>query len=66
MNIVYLFLVYKNPKLLLHTIQQLKTPGVEFYVHVDVSSQEDFSCLQGIENVYLSNSQHNTKGGGMK
>lgn len=24
MNIVYLFLVYKNPKLLLHTIQQLK------------------------------------------
>ena len=52
MNIVYLFLTYKNPELLLHTIQRLKAPHVEFYVHVDASSGEDFSCLQGIEGVY--------------
>lgn len=30
MNIVYLFLTYKNPELLLHTIQRLKAPHVEF------------------------------------
>ena len=42
MNIVYLFLTYKNPELLLHTIQRLKAPHVEFYVHVDASSGEDF------------------------
>lgn len=41
MNIVYLFLTYKNPELLLHTIQRLKAPHVEFYVHVDASSGED-------------------------
>lgn len=45
MNIVYLFLTYKKPELLLHTIQRLKAPHVEFYVHVDASSGEDFSCL---------------------
>lgn len=49
MNIVYLFLTYKNLELLLHTIQRLKAPHVEFYVHVDASSGEDFSCLQGID-----------------
>lgn len=54
MNIVYLFLTYKNPELLLHTIQRLKAPHVEFYVHVDASSGEDFSCLQGIEGVYVT------------
>lgn len=67
MNIVYLFLTYKNPELLLHTIQRLKAPHVEFYVHVDASSGEDFSCLQGIAGVYVPVNQYNTKwGGGMK
>lgn len=66
MNIVYLFLVYKKPELLLHTIQRLKAPHVEFYVHVDASSREDFSCLQGIESLYMSVNQYNTKWGGMK
>lgn len=61
MNIVYLFLTYKNPELLLHTIQRLKAPHVEFYVHVDASSGEDFSCLQGIDGVYVFVNQHNTK-----
>ena len=60
MNIVYLFLTYKNPELLLHTIQRLKAPHVEFYVHVDASSGEDFSCLQGIEGVYVPVNQYNT------
>ena len=60
MNIVYLFLTYKNPELLLHTIQRLKAPHVEFYVHVDASSGEDFSCLQGIDGVYVFVNQHNT------
>ena len=64
MNIVYLFLTYKNPELLLHTIQRLKAPHVEFYVHVDASSGEDFSCLQGIEGVYVPVNQYNTKWGG--
>ena len=63
MNIVYLFLTYKNPELLLHTIQRLKAPHVEFYVHVDASSGEDFSCLQGIDGVYVFVIQHNTKWG---
>jgi len=63
MNIVYLFLVYKKPELLLHTIQRLKAPHVEFYVHVDASSREDFSCLQGTESLYMSVNQHNTKWG---
>ena len=63
MNIVYLFLTYKNPELLLHTIQRLKAPHVEFYVHVDASSGEDFSCLQGIDGVYVLVNQHNTKWG---
>ena len=66
MNIVYLFLTYKNPELLLHTIQRLKAPHVEFYVHMDASSGEDFSCLQGIEGVYVPVNQYNTKWGGMK
>ena len=61
MNIVYLFLTYKNPELLLHTIQRLKAPHVEFYVHVDASSGEDFSCLQGIDGVFVN--QYNTKWG---
>ena len=64
MNIVYLFLTYKNPELLLHTIQRLKAPHVEFYVHVDASSGEDFSCLQGIDGVYVFVNQQNTKWGG--
>lgn len=64
MNIVYLFLTYKNPELLLHTIQRLKAPHVEFYVHVDASSGEDFSCLQGIDGVYVFVNQYNTKWGG--
>lgn len=63
MNIVYLFLTYKKPELLLHTIQRLKAPHVEFYVHVDASSGEDFSCLQGIDGVYVFVNQHNTKWG---
>ena len=63
MNIVYLFLTYKNPELLLHTIQRLKAPHVEFYVHVDASSGEDFSCLQGIDGVYVFVNQYNTKWG---
>ena len=63
MNIVYLFLTYKNPELLLHTIQRLKAPHVEFYVHVDASSGEDFSYLQGIDGVYVFVNQHNTKWG---
>jgi hypothetical protein len=66
MNIVYLFLTYKNPELLLHTIQRLKAPHVEFYVHVDASSGEDFSCLQGIDGVYVFVNQHNTKWGGIE
>jgi prepilin signal peptidase PulO-like enzyme (type II secretory pathway) len=57
MNIVYLFLTYKNPELLLHTIQRLKAP------HVDASSGEDFSYLQGIDGVYVFVNQHNTKWG---
>ena len=63
MNIVYLFLTYKNPELLLHTIQRLKAPHVEFYVHVDASSGEDFSCLQGIDGVYVFVNQYNTQWG---
>ena len=63
MNIVYLFLTYKNPELLLHTIQRLKAPHVEFYVHVDASSGEDFSCLQGIDGVYVFVNQYNIKWG---
>lgn len=63
MNIVYLFLTYKNPELLLHTIQRLKAPHVEFYVHVDASSGEDFSCLQGIDGVYVFVNQYNKKWG---
>lgn len=35
MNIVYLFLVYKNPQLLRHTMQRLSAPNVEFFVHID-------------------------------
>ena len=66
MNIVYLFLVYKNPELLLHTIRQLKAPHVEFYVHVDASSKEDFSCLRVIDNLYISDNQCDTNWGGYK
>lgn len=65
MNIVYLFLVYKNPELLFHTMRQLKAPHVEFYVHVDASSNEDFSCLQAVDGLYIAKNQQITKWGGV-
>ncbi len=64
MNIVYLFLVYKNPQLLKHTIERLSAPNVEFYVHIDAGSKADFSCLKSIDNLYLSEKQRYTTWGG--
>lgn len=64
MNIVYLFLVYKNPNLLLHTLKRLEAPNVEFYVHIDAASKANFSCINGINNLYISDNKYITDWGG--
>lgn len=58
MNIVYFFLIYKNARQVAHTMRQLQAPGVEFYVHIDASSKEDFSCLQEIDHLYMAEHPH--------
>lgn len=64
MNIVYLFLVYKNPQLLCHTMQRLSAPNVEFFVHIDASSKADFSDLKNISNIYIADKRYDTNWGG--
>ena len=62
-RITYLFLIYKNPSIVLHTCQRLEGEGVSFYVHVDANSNIDFSALTKIPNLSFSDKRFATEWG---
>lgn len=62
-RITYLFLIYKNPAIVLHTCQRLEGEGVSFYVHVDANSNIDFSALTEIPNLSFSDKRFTTEWG---
>lgn len=63
-NLTYLFLVYKNASFVRHTFDRLNGENVQFYVHVDGNSKEDFSCLKELPNVTFSSKRINCAWGG--
>lgn len=63
MNILYLFLIYKNPQIVSHTISKLQHPNSKFYIHVDKNSNCDFSILNQYPNVYWAQEQFATEWG---
>ena len=50
MDVVFLFLIYKNANLVYHICKRLENEGVYFYFHIDKNSQENFECLKQLEN----------------
>ena len=62
--ITYLFMVYKNSNFVRHIFERLKGDNVRFFVHVDIKSKEDFSCLKAIPNVRFSSVRFSSAWGG--
>ncbi len=63
MKILYLFLIYKNPQIVAHTINRLQHPDALFYIHVDKNSNCDFSLLNNSANVYWASERFPTEWG---
>ena len=53
MDVVFLFLIYKNAELVYHTCKELEDEDVYFYFHVDCNSKENFDCLKKIRNSFF-------------
>ena len=62
--ITYLFMVYKNSNFVRHIFERLKGDNVRFFVHVDIKSTEDFSCLKEIPNIRFSSVRFSSAWGG--
>lgn len=62
-RITYLFLVYKNPEIVLHTCRRLSGDGIRFLVHIDKNSKTDFSVLNDVEDLEFSDVRFATSWG---
>ena len=63
MKITYLFLIYKNANIVYHTCQKLSGEGINFLIHVDKNSHEDFSMLKTIKGLEFSDVRYATAWG---
>lgn len=63
MKITYLFLIYKNPEIVLHTCKRLAGDGIRFLVHVDKNSNTDFSILNEVDGLEFSDVRYATAWG---
>lgn len=53
MNIVYLILAHNNPQLLYGLVKKLNDKDVDFYIHIDKKSTDNFDKLKDFSNVHL-------------
>ena len=52
MRITYLIFAHNNPSFLLRLVDRLSTPNVDFMIHIDKKSNDDFSAVFQKTNVY--------------
>lgn len=64
MDVVFLFMVYKNADFVYHTCQRLSAPNVYFHIHVDSKSEEDFDRLKELKNVSFSSKRFSAEWAG--
>ena len=63
MKITYLYLIYKHAEVVYHTCKKLSGEGVRFLIHVDKSSNVDFSILYQIDSLEFYNVRYSTTWG---
>ena len=60
MDVVFLFLIYKNANLVYHICKRIENEGVYFYFHIDKNSQENFECLKQLNNSHFASKRFAT------
>ncbi len=65
MKISYLFLAHNNKSGIEKAIKLLQSHNSEFFIHLDLKAKEDFSDLAKIGSVFLIESQHDVRWGGI-
>lgn len=64
MKVLYLFIVYRSPEIVIRTIERLDSRDSLFMIHVDANSKYDFSALSKYPNVRFATKRYPTPWGG--
>lgn len=65
MNITYLILAHNNPNFLYSLIERLEYPNVDFLIHIDKKSTDNFNKLKLLPNVHFAQRQSSLEWGGI-